>query len=157
VDAGEESEEETHGLSGALVEDLTAHRTAALRAVLATRPDVALVAAAHNLALQVCYVPSYESPSALSLKPDKGACQLDRHAKGIETSLAQKTLSGLHAQWLKRIPADPDALGLSEDKIKALWRIFWPIASARRLMRCAFLMSLRVKHGSWQRIGWPLP
>ena len=110
VDAGEESEEETHGLSGALVEDLTAHRTAALRAVLATRPDVALVAAAHNLALQVCYVPSYESPSALSLKPDKGACQLDRHAKGIETSLAQKTLSGLHAQWLKRIPADPDAL-----------------------------------------------
>ena len=35
---------------------------------------------------------------------------MDRHAKGIETSLAQKTLSGLHAQWLKRIPADPDAL-----------------------------------------------
>ena len=33
-------------LSGALVEDLTAHRTAALRAVLATRPDMALVATA---------------------------------------------------------------------------------------------------------------
>ena len=40
-------------LSAALVEDLTAHRTAALRAVLATRPDVALVAAAHSLALRV--------------------------------------------------------------------------------------------------------
>ncbi len=29
---------------------------------------------------------------------------------GIETSLAQKTVSGLRSQWLKRIPADPDAL-----------------------------------------------
>jgi ParB family transcriptional regulator, chromosome partitioning protein len=51
-DEGAESDEVQ--LSAALVEDLTAHRTAALRAVLATRPDVALVAATHNLALQVC-------------------------------------------------------------------------------------------------------
>ena len=43
--AGEEPDDVK--LSGALVEDLTAHRTAALRAVLATRPDMALVAAAH--------------------------------------------------------------------------------------------------------------
>jgi len=41
--------------AAALVEDLTAQRTAAMRAVLATRPDVALVVAAHALALQVCY------------------------------------------------------------------------------------------------------
>jgi ParB family transcriptional regulator, chromosome partitioning protein len=46
----DESEESEDVLSGALLEDLTAHRTAALRAVLATRPDVALVAAAHSLA-----------------------------------------------------------------------------------------------------------
>jgi ParB family chromosome partitioning protein len=57
-DEGEESDDVN--LSGALVEDLTAHRTAALRVVLATRPDVALVAAAHSLALRVCYEGCYE-------------------------------------------------------------------------------------------------
>ena len=46
-DEGEESDDVK--LSDALVEDLTAHRTAALRAMLATRPDVALVAAARCL------------------------------------------------------------------------------------------------------------
>jgi ParB family chromosome partitioning protein len=51
---GEEPQEEVE-LSAALVEELTAHRTAALRAVLATRPEVALVAVTHALALQVCY------------------------------------------------------------------------------------------------------
>src|SRR4029077_16524491 len=49
-DEGAESNEVQ--LSAALVEALTAHRTAALRAVLATRPDVALVTAVHSLALR---------------------------------------------------------------------------------------------------------
>jgi ParB family chromosome partitioning protein len=86
-DEGEESDDVK--LSGALVEDLTAHRTAALRAMLATRPDVALVAAAHSLALRVCYESCYEVGSCLSLTSEKGGCRLDSHAKGIETSLAQ--------------------------------------------------------------------
>jgi ParB family transcriptional regulator, chromosome partitioning protein len=107
-DEGEEPEQEK--LSGALVEDLTAHRTAALRAVLAARPDVALVAAAHNLALRVCYESCYEVASCLSLTSEKGGCRLDSHAKGIETSLAQLRLSEIHSQWLKRIPAEADEL-----------------------------------------------
>ena len=97
-------------LSGALVEDLTAHRTAALRAVLATRPDVALVAAAHSLALRVCYESCYDVGSCLSLTSEKGGCRLDSHAKGIETSLAQVRLSQFHSQWLKRIPAEAEEL-----------------------------------------------
>jgi hypothetical protein len=71
------------------VHRVIAHRTAALRAVLATRPDVALVAAAHRLALRVCYESCYEVGSCLSLTSEKGGCRLDSHAKGIETSLAQ--------------------------------------------------------------------
>ena len=96
-------------LSAALVEDLTAHRTAALRAVLATRPDVALVAVAHSLALRVCYPMemTYEVGSALSLSSEKGGCSLESHAKNIETSLAQTRLDEMHNQWLKRIPEDP--------------------------------------------------
>jgi hypothetical protein len=59
-----------------------AHRTAALRAVLAS--------------------------SALSLASEKGGCALEPHAKGIETSIAQTRLSEIHSQWLKRIPDEPE-------------------------------------------------
>jgi ParB family chromosome partitioning protein len=109
---GEEDGEEPDDvkLSGALVEDLTAHRTAALRAVLATRPDVALAAVAHALALRVCYESCYDVGSCLSLTSEKGGCQLDSHAKGIETSRAHTTLVGIQSEWLKRIPAQAEEL-----------------------------------------------
>jgi ParB family transcriptional regulator, chromosome partitioning protein len=99
-------------LSAVLVEDLTAHRTAALRAVLATRPDVALVAVAHSLALRVCYPMemTYEVGSVLSLSSEKGGCSLESHAKNIATSLAHSQLDEIHNQWLKRIPEDPTDL-----------------------------------------------
>ena len=87
-DDGDESDEVQ--LSAALVEDLTAHRTAALRAVLATRPDVALVAVAHKLALQLCYeTPCYRIGSCLSLASEKGGCNLEANAKNIENSPAK--------------------------------------------------------------------
>jgi ParB family chromosome partitioning protein len=96
-------------LSAALIEDLTAHRTAALRAVLATRPDVALVAATHGLALRVCYPMemTYNVGSVLSLSSEKGGCSLESHAKHIETSLAHTRSDEIHNQWLKRVPEDP--------------------------------------------------
>jgi ParB family transcriptional regulator, chromosome partitioning protein len=99
-------------LSAVLVEDLTAHRTAALRAVLATRPDVALVAVAHSLALRVCYPMemTYEVGSVLSLSSEKGGCSLESHAKNIATSLAHSQLDEIHNQWLKRIPENPTDL-----------------------------------------------
>ena len=49
----------------------------ALRAVLASRPDVALVAATHAVARRVCYeTPSYEAGSVLSLSSEDGGCAL---------------------------------------------------------------------------------
>ena len=108
-DEGEEADDVN--LSAALLEDLTAHRTAAMRAVLATRPDIALVAAAHALALQVCYeTPCYNVGSALSLASEKGGCPLESHAKGIGTSIAHTRSSEIHSQWLKRIPEQPEEL-----------------------------------------------
>ena len=50
---GEEAEKSEPGMLAALVENLTAHRTAALQAKLATNPKVALVAVTHALALAV--------------------------------------------------------------------------------------------------------
>ena len=105
---GEESEE-VH--SAALVEDLTAHRTAALRAELATRPDVALVAVAHKLALQLCYeAPCYRIGSCLSLASEKGGCNLEANATRIENSPAETRVAEIRKQWMELLPDDPDAL-----------------------------------------------
>jgi hypothetical protein len=103
---GEESEE-VH--SAALVEDLTAHRTAALRAELATRPDV--VAVAHKLALQLCYeAPCYRIGSCLSLASEKGGCNLEANATRIENSPAETRVAEIRKQWMELLPDDPDAL-----------------------------------------------
>jgi ParB family transcriptional regulator, chromosome partitioning protein len=107
---GDQDHSDDPALSAALVEDLTAHRTAALRAVLATRPDVALAAVTHALALRLCYESSYDVGSCLSLTSEKGGCRLDSHAKGIETSRAQVRLSEIQSQWLARIPAQAEQL-----------------------------------------------
>ena len=111
-------EADKDGLSATLAEDLTAHKTAALRAALATRPDVALVALTHKLALLVCYQSGTyderreveEVGSALSLSSEKGGCRLSNHAKGIETGPATVKLQQMHANWRKRIPAEPQKL-----------------------------------------------
>jgi ParB family transcriptional regulator, chromosome partitioning protein len=107
---GDDDETDDKGLSAALVEDLTAHRTAALRTVVATRADVALVAVTHALSLRVCYESSYDVGSCLSLTSEKGGCRLDSHAKDIETSPAQVRLSEIQSQWLARIPAQAEQL-----------------------------------------------
>ena len=81
------------------------------RAVLACRPDVALVAATHALALRVCYeTPSYEVGSVLSLSSEKGGCALEAHTKGVETSKAGARLSEIRSEWVERIPKDRVAL-----------------------------------------------
>ncbi len=52
--------------AAALIEDLTAHKTAALRIELANNPDVALVAVVHAMLLRVAY-PYHSEQSALQL------------------------------------------------------------------------------------------
>ena len=111
--SGDPVDDESSGksLSAALVEDLTAHRTAALRAALALRPDVALVAITHNLALEVCYdTGGYDVGSALSLNTEKGGCGLECHAKGIEESVPRVKAEELRSHWMTRIPAQPSDL-----------------------------------------------
>jgi hypothetical protein len=64
------SQEEKDGLSAALLEDLTIQRTAALRAELAARPDIALITVTHNLVAQIFYEPMYGLPSSLTIRTD---------------------------------------------------------------------------------------
>jgi ParB family transcriptional regulator, chromosome partitioning protein len=91
-------------LSAALTGDLTAHRTAALRAVLADRPEVALAAVVHALALPVFYADHDQSGLAIH-----AASPLLR-AEGIEYCLASRVLAERHAAWVAQLPGEETAL-----------------------------------------------
>jgi ParB family chromosome partitioning protein len=84
--------------SSALADDLTAHRTAALRAVLAERTEVALAAAAYALALPVFYADHDDSGLAV-----RAAVPYLR-AEGIGDSPAVKVTAEQHAAWVTRLP-----------------------------------------------------
>lgn len=93
-------------LSDRLVEDLTAHRTAALRMELAGKTDVALTAVAHALALPIFF--PHEDESCLELSLD--SAPLHGSAEGIEDSPAGKALAEWHASWRRKLPTTPEAL-----------------------------------------------
>jgi ParB family transcriptional regulator, chromosome partitioning protein len=93
------------GLSAALIEDLTAHRTAALQARLADNPKIALAAVVHALALGVFYI---AADSVVRIAPTV-AC-LDRSAEGIEETKARQELAATTKAVRKRLPKDPDKL-----------------------------------------------
>jgi ParB family chromosome partitioning protein len=78
--------------SAKLIEDLTAHRTAALQAMLADNPKVALAAVTHAPALGVFYQHD-DNLSSLRIAP--GVVDLDRSAEGIAAT----------SSWMKVMPA----------------------------------------------------
>lgn len=94
-------------LPDALVADLTAHRTAALQESLATRPDMALVAITHALALSIFCSRSFHPETCLGVKVEVPNLRVT--APGIEDSRAGKALAARHENWLAQLP-DADAL-----------------------------------------------
>lgn len=113
-------------ISAALTETLTAHRTLALRAVLATRPDIALVAVTHALTAQVLYdVPSYRLPSALEIRADRFAAALPPKVDDLDGTPAAQQVDAQKAAWTTRLPADvadlwPWLLEQSHETVMAL-------------------------------------
>jgi ParB family chromosome partitioning protein len=76
--------EEKDGVSAAVLQDLTIQRTAALRAALSVRPDIALIAITHNLAAQIFYDQTYLLPSSLTVRTDA-------HADGFDLRVAAES------------------------------------------------------------------
>ncbi|MGE3795282.1 MAG: ParB/RepB/Spo0J family partition protein [Dehalococcoidia bacterium] len=109
---GVDDEEEEAGdlgkpLSDALVRDLTAHRTLALRFVLGEQPAVALIALTHALASQTFY----QSAAELScLEVRMTTSPLGHHAEGIGETAAAKALEERHRAWAERVPRSSDDL-----------------------------------------------
>ena len=92
------------GLSAKLIADLTAQRTAALRNELALHADTALIAVVHALAVETFYgVGSRQS--CLDLRPVSAFLQ--RHASGIDETLAGRAIAERHEAWAARLPNDP--------------------------------------------------
>jgi ParB family chromosome partitioning protein len=107
ADTGKKGEPAPPCFSAALIEDLTAHRTAALQAMLADNPKVALVAVVHALALGVFYS-AMPTESVLRIRPS--VAYLDRSAEGIEATKAHKQLAATTKAVRKRLPKDPAKL-----------------------------------------------
>jgi ParB family chromosome partitioning protein len=103
AEPGEAEQSKPACYSAALAAALTAHRTAALRAVLADRPEIALSAAVHALVLTVFDV---GDDSGLALR----ATVPYLRAEGIDDSPAVKATAGQHAAWVARLPEDETAL-----------------------------------------------
>jgi len=101
-----ESAEGATGLSAALVAELTAHRTAALRNDLAQAPELALIAVAHALAVQTFYRGAGHSCLGIIAKP----VSLSSCATGIDDSVAGREIEARHQAWAARLPEEGEAL-----------------------------------------------
>lgn len=90
-------------LSAALIEDLTAHRTAALRVVLTEQPDLALDALLAALAGPVFYGYGTDH-SCLEIRL---SCTDLRHvSEGLAEAPAQQRFTELQDEWRQRLPED---------------------------------------------------
>jgi ParB family chromosome partitioning protein len=89
-----------NGYTAALLRDLSAHRTAALRAELAGQPDVALSALVHALILRTFFAPGHET--CINIRP----VQLDLSplAEELGQSPAAKAMAERHKRWVEQLP-----------------------------------------------------
>jgi ParB family chromosome partitioning protein len=99
------SAERTH--SAALLLELTAHRTIALQAVLADRPDVALLALTHRMIMGIF---STYSGADSAVQIDAEQTDFERFAKDIKRAKAYKVLAERRATLKAQLPRKPDAL-----------------------------------------------
>ena len=105
-DTGKNDEAENPGLSAKLVEDLTAQRTAGLRAMLAGNPKIALVAVVHALALDCLY----RTSTASCLKVKGSLTYLTLSAEGIDGSIAATQFDATTKAVTKGMPKQPEKL-----------------------------------------------
>jgi ParB family chromosome partitioning protein len=96
------------GISATLLQDLTIQRTAALRAALSVRPDIALIAITHNLAAQIFYDQNYLLPSSLTVRTDAHADGLDLRAAA--ESEAAKAISEQNKDVRNLLPSEVELL-----------------------------------------------
>ena len=86
--------------SDSLIEDLTAHKTAALREVVAGKPKVALIALVYAMAVQTFFADREATCVGVQLS----SIDLRPSAEGIAESKAVQAMAVRHEGWLRRLP-----------------------------------------------------
>ncbi|CAN7653022.1 ParB N-terminal domain-containing protein [Phenylobacterium sp. LjRoot225] len=101
----ERPKRENGALADKLVLDLSAHRTAAIRASLLDRPDVALVAVTHALLVQTHYgCAVYDRPTTFELSADTLTNHPQRHCQGYQGSKAGQVLTSARGRMTLLLP-----------------------------------------------------
>ncbi len=95
----EEAEPDDKPLSDRLVEELTLHRTAALQDRLAGRPDVALAAVVHALALRTFYGVGVNPHTCLKIEAGPVA-----FGNGVGDGTAARAVAARHDRWAGMLP-----------------------------------------------------
>ena len=134
-----------NGLSAALVEDLTAHRTMALRALMEDDQSVALAAIAHAMALPLFYGPHSGTESCLDLRI--GSRDLRSSAEGIEGNGAAVLLATRLKNWQRILPQDSAEL--------FGWLLTQDAGTITRLLAFCAAQSINAVQGKHDRADCP--
>lgn len=118
--------------SAALVRRLTAHKTLALQATLAQRPDVALVALTHRLALKTFFNAGYSIENVVQIETE--VTSLDRYAPDVQGCKAQAALCERSEALRSALPGDSATL--------FAWLLQQPQEEVLRL--CAYCVAVTV-------------
>ncbi len=100
----EKAEEKLNGYSEALLTDLSAHRTMALREVLAGRPEQALTALLYALATRIFFQEREEGCVGIAVT----IADLGKVSRSVGESKAAAALLSRHNRWLERLPDRKD-------------------------------------------------
>lgn len=103
--SAEKKKAEPGDLSAVLVEDVSAHRTAALRLELARNTHVALASVVHALALPLVYGERGIAGTCLALRASSE--NLERHVEVMEDCPAHAALATEAERWGDHLPGDP--------------------------------------------------
>jgi ParB family chromosome partitioning protein len=129
----EPRDEPLRPFSDALVEELSAYRTAGLRLELARNPETALLALTHALACRLFH-PSWRYGSCLDVKPAEP--YLTASASGIRESTVFVAFDAERARRGAQLPGDPEGLwdwlaAADGARSGSFWRSARPRASTR--------------------------
>jgi ParB family transcriptional regulator, chromosome partitioning protein len=147
----------TNGYADSVLMDLSAHRTAALRELLAQQPETALLALLHALVDRLFYA----GPAQNCLGVVAQETRLDRASQSVNDGKAAQAFGARHAAWTERLPEKDDCwewLGQlsSDDRLALLAHCVGMTVNvlerqAKPESVSALTAALRLDMGAWWR------
>jgi ParB family chromosome partitioning protein len=131
-------------LSNQIIENLTAHRTMALQECLAGKPDAALMAVTHALALRVFYRQEFRTNTCLGLEAK--VAEPGTFAPAIHESPAGQSLARRHEEWARRLPTEGAELWS--------WIVVQDAETLLALLAYCAARTIDAVHRSWEHGSW---